>query len=131
MRTDFERVPADLPAPRLQALIAGSRSNSFVVVDSEERMLGLLTLQDLRTLDMETARELGALAIAADFAERDVVTVFPDETLAEALARMDRHGFRQLPVVTRDDPRRVLGMLERRHVISAYQRALQDSPSAR
>jgi hypothetical protein len=44
---------------------------------------------------------------------------------------MDRHGFRQLPVVTRDDPRRVLGMLERRHVISAYQRALQDSPSAR
>jgi CIC family chloride channel protein len=131
MRRDFERVPADMPAPRLQALIAGSRATSFVVVDEDERMVGLLTLQDLRTLDQRTAEELGALAIAADLAERDVITVFPDETLADALARMDRHGFGQLPVVTRDDPKQVIGMLERRHVIAAYQRALPGSEAAR
>jgi len=127
MRRDVERIPSDMPAPRMQALIAGSRSTSFVVVDEGERMVGIVTLQDLRTLDQQTAEELGALAIAADFAEREVVTVFPDETLADALQRMDRRGYRQLPVVTRDDPRRVVGMLERRHVIAAYQRALPGS----
>lgn len=127
MRRDFDTVPADTPAPRLQALITGSRSTSFVVVDGKDHMVGILTLQDLRTLDERTAEELGPLAIAADFAERDVVTVFPDETLADALRRMDRRGYRQLPVVTRDDPHRVIGLIERRHVIAAYQRALPGS----
>jgi len=124
MGSSFERVRADTPAPELMGLISRSRATAFVVIDSQGRMVGLLSIQDLRVLDPQTAADLGPLAIAADLAERDVVTVFPDEPLSEALARMDRHGFRQLPVVSREDPGSVLGMLERRHVIAAYQRAL-------
>ena len=124
MRPNFERIPADMPAPRLQSLVSGSRSNAFVVVDKEDRMVGLLSIQDLRVLDERTAAELGALTIAADLAEGSVVTAYPDETLADALARMDHYGFRQLPVVRRDDPTRVLGMVERRHVITAYRKHL-------
>ena len=116
-----------LPAPQLVALVSQSRSNAFVVVDTDERMLGILSIQDLRVLDQRTAEELGILTIAADLCEREVVSVFPDETLADALARLDHHGYRQLPVVERADPRRVLGMLERRHIISAYQRALSNA----
>ncbi|HVS18177.1 MAG TPA: chloride channel protein, partial [Planctomycetota bacterium] len=136
MRPGCERLPSDLPAPRLVALVSQSRSNAFVVVDEDERMLGILSIQDLRVLDQRTADELGLLTIAADLCEREVVTVYPDDSLAEALARLDLHGYRQLPVVERADPRRVVGMLERRHILSAYQRALAnpaedgDSPSA-
>lgn len=133
MRPGFERLPFDLPAPRLVALVSQSRANAFVVVDQDERMLGILSIQDLRVLDQRSADELGLLTIAADLCEREVVTVFPEDSLAEALARLDLHGFRQLPVVSREDPRQVLGMLERRHILSAYQRALsgpQESPPA-
>lgn len=132
MRPGCERLPSDLPAPRLVALVSQSRSNAFVVVDEDERMLGILSIQDLRVLDQRTADELGLLTIAADLCERDVVSVYPDDSLAEALARLDLHGYRQLPVVERADPRRVLGMIERRHILSAYQRALanptEDAP---
>ena len=127
MRPGYERIPADMPAPQMVALVSQSRSNAFIVVDESERMLGLLSIQDLRVLDQRTADELGLLTIASDLCERDVVSVYPDDTLADALARMDHHGFRQLPVVDRADPRRVLGMLERRHIIAAYQRALSSS----
>jgi chloride channel protein, CIC family len=127
MRPGYERIPADMPAPQMVALISQSRSNAFVVVDAEERMVGLMSIQDLRVLDQRTADDLGLLTIASDLCERDVVTVHPDESLADCLARMDHHGFRQLPVVGRDDPKRVLGMLERRHIIAAYQRALTSS----
>jgi CIC family chloride channel protein len=127
MRPGYERIPAEMPAPQMVALVSQSRSNAFIVVDTDERMLGLLSIQDLRVLDQRTADELGLLTIASDLCERDVVSVYPDDTLADALARMDHHGFRQLPVVDRADPRRVLGLLERRHIIAAYQRALTSS----
>lgn len=132
MRPGFERLPFDLPAPRLVALVSQSRANAFVVVDQDERMLGILSIQDLRVLDQRSADELGLLTIAADLCEREVITVYPDDSLAEALARLDLHGFRQLPVVEREDAKRVLGMIERRHILSAYQRALagpEDEPS--
>jgi CIC family chloride channel protein len=127
MRPGYERIPAEMPAPQMVALVSQSRSNAFIVVDTEERMLGLLSIQDLRVLDQRTADELGLLTIASDLCEKDVVSVYSDDTLADALARMDHHGFRQLPVVDRADPRRVLGLLERRHIIAAYQRALSSS----
>jgi CIC family chloride channel protein len=131
MRADFVSVRASAQAPELQALVHDSRSNAFVVVDGDERMVGILALQDLRVLDQRTAEDLGALTIAADLCERDVVTVFADESLAVALARMDRHGYRQLPVVDRADPRRVLGMLERRHVLTAYRKSLLEQSQTR
>ena len=124
MNPDFEKVKADLTAPALLSLVNRSLSNAFVVVDDGELMCGMLTIQDLRILDQDTVTDLGHLTIATDLMERNVVAVFTDESLAEALARMDQHGFRQLPVVLRAEPKHVVGMLSRRHIITAYRRAL-------
>ena len=128
MNPDFEKVRGDTTAPALLALVNRSRRNAFVVVDEHGLMEGMLTLQDLRILDQETVSDLGHLTIAADLMERSVVTAYVDESLAEALERMDQHGFRQLPVVPRGEPRRVVGMLDRRHIITAYRRALTGPP---
>ena len=61
-----------------------------------------------------------------------MITVFEDEPLSTALAKIDEHGFRQLPVVSRADPRKVVGLVERRHVLAAYRRhlAARDADSA-
>lgn len=131
MRPGFEGVPASATAPELQALISQSRSNAFVVVDDQEQMIGLLSLQDLRILDSKTAADLGSLTIASDLCERNVVTVFGDESLATALGKLDQHGFRQLPVVERSAPRTVVGMLERQHILTAYRRHLIELAGAR
>ncbi|MCC7014634.1 MAG: chloride channel protein [Planctomycetes bacterium] len=130
MNPGFEAVPASASAPQLQALVSSSRSHAFVVVDESERMLGLISLQDLRILDSNTAASLGSLTIASDLCERQVVTIFEDEPLSKALTLLDRHGFRQLPVVERADPRRVKGMLERHHILTAYRRQLLDPASS-
>jgi CIC family chloride channel protein len=130
MSRGFDGVAASATAPELMALISESSANAFVVVDEREEMVGILALQDLRVLDAKTAEALGPLTIAADLCERNVVTVFGDESLAAALTKMDQAGYRQLPVVERDAPRRVVGMLERQHVLSAYRRLLAE-PGAR
>lgn len=127
MRPGFEGVAASATAPELQALLRDSRSTAFVVLDEREELVGILSLQDLRILDAKTAEALGALTIAADLCERNVLTVFADESLAAALTKLDQSGYRQLPVVERDAPRRVIGMLERQHVLAAYRRQMLDS----
>lgn len=124
MHPGFEGVPASATAPQLQALVSHSRGNAFVVVDERDLMIGILSLQDLRQIDESTAAQLGALTIASDLCERKVVSIFEDEPLSLALARLDQHGFRQLPVVSRAEPRRVVGMLERQHILAAYRRTL-------
>ncbi|MCK6445600.1 MAG: chloride channel protein [Planctomycetes bacterium] len=124
MEREFAAIPATAAAPELQALLAHSKANAYVVLDAEDRLVGILSVQDLRVLDPATAADLGSLAIASELCERNVVTVFEDEPLSAALAKIDEHGFRQLPVVSRDDPRKVVGLVERRHVLTAYRRAL-------
>jgi len=104
MRPGFEGVPASTTAPALQALVSRSRASAYVVVDERDEMVGLLSLQDL--------------------CQRRVVTIFADETLSVAIERLDEHGFRQLPVVARENPRRVVGMPERAHILTAYRRSL-------
>ncbi len=117
-------VPASMPAPELYELMKSSTRNAYVVVDPKNEMLGILSLSDLRALTSDMAKDLGALAVAGDVAQSGVLVTYPDESLADALEKLDRKGFRQLPVVARDNPVVVVGMLERRHVITAYRRAL-------
>jgi CIC family chloride channel protein len=124
MDREFAAIPATAAAPELQALLAHSKANAYLVLDADDRLVGILSVQDLRVLDPSTAAQLGSLAIASELCERKVITVYEDEPLSVALAKMDEHGFRQLPVVSRDDPRKVVGLVERRHVLAAYRRHL-------
>jgi len=59
-----------------------------------------------------------------EVATRDPVVAYPDETLDQAVLRMASCGLRQLPVVGRGRERRLLGMLQRRDVLTAYSRVL-------
>ena len=122
MRAGFEGVPASATAPQLQALVSKSRSNAFVVVDAEERMVGILSLQDLRILDQATAADLGSLTIASDLAERNVVSVFPTSRCPPRASRMDRHGYRQLPW-SNTATRATIGMPSAATMLITYRRA--------
>jgi CIC family chloride channel protein len=51
---------------------------------------------------------------------RSVITVFPDHTLQEALWRMGPRDLSRLPVVSREDPRRLVGILRRNDIVRAY-----------
>jgi chloride channel protein, CIC family len=55
-----------------------------------------------------------------------VVVTYPDEVLHEASAKMLRHKIGRLPVVDREDPRRVLGYLGRNGIMEARVRRLEE-----
>jgi len=118
MHKDFASVPASLDLHSLAQRFATSLWIYFPVLDHGERMVGIISLNDIRTVLVE--EELAHLVVVADMMTREVITVFPDDTLNRAMEEFGRKDIEQMPVVARQDPGRVLGMLKRQDVIRAY-----------
>lgn len=98
------------------ALIQG-RSYSALVFDCTDRLMGIISLQDIERAialgESDSGIVPGIEQAIAQICTREVLYAYPDEWLSEALDRMAARGLRQLPVVDPDDPHRVLGLLDR------------------
>ncbi|MEN8041039.1 MAG: chloride channel protein [Actinomycetota bacterium] len=92
------------------------------VFDDEERLVGMITLSDIRR-----AGGPSMSATVADAMTREVITITPDVPVATALARMSSLGVGRVPVVDPDDPKHVVGMFRRISVVRAYEQALSMS----
>ncbi|MBI5014997.1 MAG: chloride channel protein [Deltaproteobacteria bacterium] len=122
MSPAFDAISEAMPLREVLRFIPTSRHTTFPVVDAQQRLAGILSLQDLREVVYEES--LHDIVIAKDISTRDVVTAFPDETLRDALAKIGFRNIEHLPVVRRDEPTTVLGMVSRRDIVSAYNKAL-------
>ena len=61
-----------------------------------------------------------ACSKVGELAERHLVYVYPDESVQSALERMEEAGLSRLPVVEREDPHRVVGIISRDDLLRAY-----------
>jgi CIC family chloride channel protein len=86
------------------------------VVNEKGLLTGILTVEDIERAGNKT--------FVGETCTRDIETAFPDETLNMALRRMSRRDVGRLPVVDRENPRKLLGVLRRADVIRAYDIAL-------
>jgi CBS domain-containing protein len=59
-------------------------------------------------------------------ANTDPVVAYPDETLFEVASRMLKKGVGRLPVVSRDDPRQIVGYLGRSAFLDARMRRIHE-----
>jgi CIC family chloride channel protein len=116
---------ADDSCDRVRAWIAshqeGASHQGFPVVDADERVIGVLTRRDLLGA--------GEKAIAGDRPIRELVhrrpaVVYDDSSLREASDHMAREHVGRLPVVSREDPTRVIGIVTRSDLIAAHSRRL-------
>jgi CIC family chloride channel protein len=121
LETEIECVTPTTPLHRIVALFARTTQHYFPVVDEDGRMVAILSANDVRM--MVEDREVGAVVIASDIAVTDVVTLTPDTDLEAALQRFVALDVDALPVVDPADRGRMLGMLSRRDIIRAYNRA--------
>ena len=105
-------------------VVSASRSTYFPVVDKEERLVGIFGLTDIRRIFRED--EIADLVIVRDFMVEDVATVTPEDSLNDALQRLNERAIAQIPVVDAHNPRRVLGMLSRNNLGAAYHQRLRE-----
>ena len=120
MTRDFPTVSPEMPVNELLNEFERTGHHGFPVVDEGDRLLGVVTLSDV-----EEAVKVGAVGFTAgDIATRNPVTAYPDERVRTVMRRFADMDVGRIPVVSRDDPTRLLGCLRRHDIIRAYSRAV-------
>jgi CBS domain-containing protein len=128
MSRDFDSVPADMTVGELADRIGRhdpsvSHHQGVFVVDKNQRLAGIITRADLmRSLELDPSGKATVLEVSS----RDLVVTYPDEVLYEAAAGMLRANVGRMPVVSREDPKKVVGYLGRSGIISARLRRLEE-----
>jgi CIC family chloride channel protein len=115
-------VPEEMTVEGFLQRSAEEQHEWFPVLNQSEELIGVVTAQDV-----QKALSNGDLqATAGELATKDLVTVTPDHTLQDVLVRFHVRDLGHLPVVDPDNPKKLIGIISRLHVIRAYNRALVD-----
>jgi CBS domain-containing protein len=128
MERDVPTVPADMRIDTIFLRLAQNdsvmgRRQAWPVVNADGSLAGILTRGDvLAVLEREDDAEPTALEAGSS---APVVT-YPDELLERALDTMLQRGVGRLPVVDRQEPTRLLGILTRQGIAGAYQQVLEE-----
>ena len=64
------------------------------------------------------------MVVAKDLASENVITVSTEDNLYTALEKISRKDFSTMPVVAADDPAELVGIVSRRDIIGAYEKAV-------
>jgi len=103
--------------PALAELFAETRHDSFVVVDDDGTIMGLIDDASLRQAVASQDPILEQAIVAADLVEEAPV-LDPDDNLYEAMHAMVQSGFDELVVMAPGEE--LVGTLSRRDLIAAY-----------
>ena len=96
-------------------------------MDQEGRLTGIVTHYDYR--DVVFDEDLKDLVVVKEVATPKVVTVSIDDNLYDAMEKITSRDFSLLPVISDRESRQLLGVLTRRDIISAYNRAITKKPA--
>ena len=113
-------VSLDLPVADLAAEFLRTGRHGFPVIDREGNLFGVVSLEDYRRVSNEHVGPPKELTVW-EIATRDVSTAFPDETVGVAMRRMAPRDLSRLPVVDRENPRRLVGVVRRNDIVRAYE----------
>lgn len=119
----IETIPEDMHFDDIVQRIVASHQSNFPVMNQEGRLSGILSLTDMRQVLLE--KELHNLVIAKDVAVEKVITVTPEDSLNTALKKMARAEIRELPVVSREDSRRLISVISRKDIIRTYNSSIE------
>jgi CBS domain-containing protein len=101
---------------------AFSRRHASLVLDDEERLVGIVTRSDVLRAADAGQHSLTVLEAGAD----ELIVAHPDEMLRDALVRMLEHKIGRLPVVDRADAGRVLGYIGRAEILRGETRETRE-----
>jgi CIC family chloride channel protein len=122
MAQEVESVPENMTLGQFAEFTASTRHTNFPLVDAAGELTGIISVQDFMGVVFEP--DLMDLVVVKELATLDVITVTEDDDLDRAMRRIGYRNIEQLPVVDRNQPRRLVGIISRRDMVSAYNRAL-------
>jgi CIC family chloride channel protein len=113
-------VPVDMPVRELANEFLRTGRHGFPVLNLDGSLFGIVSLEDYRQAGNKSPETVDQLVVR-DIATRDMISVYPDESVGAALRRMSPRDISRLPVVARDDLHHLVGVVRRNDIVHAYE----------
>ena len=121
-------VSANMPLAELSDRIARgdsevNRHEGLLVVDEKQQLAGIITRGDVVRALAENGHNDITVSAAGS---HNVIVTYADELLYEAVSKMVNNNVGRLPVVSRRDPRRIVGYIGRSNLMAGRLRHFED-----
>ena len=128
MRTDVNSIPPEMTVAELAARMGRGEpkynlTQGLPIVGDGERLLGVVTQGDLLRALEDDSR--GAITVL-DAGSSKPIVAYADEFVHDAMLRMLENNIGRLPVVTREDPQKMVGYFNRASVLDAWTRHVEE-----
>lgn len=102
----------------------GSQHGAYPVLDEQGELAGVVSRKDIFSEDRQQEQTIGSII------HRAPAVVFEDNTLREAADLMVMEKVGRLPVVLREDPLQIIGILTRSDLLHAHESRLEEAHQA-
>jgi H+/Cl- antiporter ClcA/predicted transcriptional regulator len=127
MRSNIVALPAKATPRELADAVHANHGRRgqqlYPVVDEQDSLVGVITRSDWQQLQQNPN---GPARSLAELAQRDPVVAYADEPLRVVVYRMAATGLTRLPVVEREDGRKLAGMVSLHDLLRARTRSLDE-----
>ena len=124
MTKELHAATKNMNLKELARIFNKTRHHGIAILDERDNLWGMVTISDLEQA-INAGKSLSKTTVAEIGTPREkLATTYPDQSIGDALNKMSRRGYGRLPVIARDNPEHLLGLIQRRDVIEAYQIAL-------
>ncbi|MFQ5884892.1 MAG: CBS domain-containing protein, partial [Thermoplasmata archaeon] len=98
----------------------------FPVLNEKGELAGVLTQEDVRRGLKGGKHD----ATVAELETKRIIVTYPDEDLNEVLEKMALSGIGRLPVVSREDEKKLVGFITRSDIIKAHRKKVVEEGHA-
>lgn len=121
---DVKLIPESMSFSEFKVFFSETKQQYFPVVNRDNRLSGIFSSTDIRGVLFSQGLE--HLVVMKDIATADIIVTTPSDDLNSVLKKFTIKNIDSLPVVNDDDHGILIGMLNRREVISFYNLRIQE-----
>ncbi len=99
-------------------ILMNTRYSSFPVINKNKKVIGIIAMRDLRPILFD--RDLAPLLLATDVMSENIFVLKPDDTMAEALRKMEIDDSELLSVVDSSETMIYQGVVTKENILRRY-----------
>ncbi len=122
-------IPQDMPFLEFKQYFSNTTQHYFPVMDGNERLVSIFSINDVRGVLFSP--EIEHLVVMKDIGPSDIIVVTPSEDLNSVLRKFTTKNLDSLPVVDEQDHGILIGMINRREVITFYNQKVAELKSSK
>jgi chloride channel protein, CIC family len=120
-------IPENMPFTDFKKHFSETEQHYFPVMGQDGKLSRIFSINDIRSVLF--APGIGHLVVMKDIGTAEIITTTPSEDLNAVMKKFTVKNIDSLPVVRDNDARELIGLLNRREVITVYNQRVQEMKS--